>query len=91
MSWWILVFYPERWQGLKSTNILPTHVKTQKHILASMNYFDSDMYNSTNMVVYFDGKYGYLYLRLWTISHTIYAATTCAFMTGKSVLLMEHL
>jgi len=56
-----------------------------------MNYFDSDMYNSTNTVVYFDGKDGYLYLRLWTMSHTIYAATTCAFTTGKSVLLMEHL
>jgi hypothetical protein len=27
-----------------------------KHILASMNHFDSDMSNSTNMVVYFDEK-----------------------------------
>jgi hypothetical protein len=27
-----------------------------KHILASMNYFDSDMSKSTNTVVYFDWK-----------------------------------
>jgi hypothetical protein len=26
--------------------------------MASMNYFDSDMYNSTNTVVYFDEKDG---------------------------------
>jgi hypothetical protein len=30
--------------------------------MASMNYFDSDMYNSTNTVVYFDEKDGNLYL-----------------------------
>jgi hypothetical protein len=39
-----------------------------------MNYFDSDMSNSTNTVVCFDGKDGILYLRLRTMSHTIYAA-----------------
>jgi len=42
--------------------------------MASMNYFDSDMYNSTNTVVNFDGKDGKLYLRLRPMSHTIYAA-----------------
>jgi hypothetical protein len=45
MGWRILVFHPE-----------PNHVNTQKHILASMNYFDSDMSKSTNTVVYFDWK-----------------------------------
>ena len=39
-----------------------------------MNYFNSDMSNSTNTVVYFDGKDDNLYLRLRTMSHTIYAA-----------------
>ena len=39
-----------------------------------MNYFDSDMSNSKNTVVCFDGKDGILYLRLRTMSHTIYAA-----------------
>ena len=39
-----------------------------------MNYVDSDMYNSTNTVVYFDRKDGNLYLRLPAMSHTIYAA-----------------
>ena len=29
MGWWKLVFYPERKRGIKSINILPTHVKTQ--------------------------------------------------------------
>ena len=32
------------------------HVKTLKHFLASMMYFDSDMSKSTNAVVYFDWK-----------------------------------
>ncbi len=43
---------------------LPTHVKTQNTlILASMNYFDSDMSKSTNTVVYFDWKTGiYIYV-----------------------------
>jgi hypothetical protein len=39
-----------------------------------MNYFDSDMYNSTNTVVYFDTKHVNLYLCLRAISLTIYAA-----------------
>jgi len=38
-----------------------------------MNYFDSDMSNSTNTVAQFDGKDGNLYLHLWARSHTIYA------------------
>jgi hypothetical protein len=42
--------------------------------LASMNYFDSDMSKGTNTVVYFDWKTVILYLRLRTMSHTIYAA-----------------
>ena len=42
--------------------------------MASMNYFDSDMHNSTNTVVLFGGKDGYIYLRLRAMSHTIYAA-----------------
>ena len=41
--------------------------------MVSMNYFDSDMYNSTNTVVCFDGKDGNLYIHLRTMSHTIYA------------------
>ena len=42
----------------------PTHVKTQStFILASMNYFDSDMSKSTNIVVYFD----------WNMSRTNYS------------------
>jgi len=37
-----------------------------------MNYFDSDISNSTNTVVLFDGKGGNLYIRLRARSHTIY-------------------
>jgi hypothetical protein len=55
MGWWILVFFPERKRGIQFTNTLLTHVKTQKTSMASMNYFGSDMSNSTNTVVHFDG------------------------------------
>ena len=47
-----------------------------------MNYFDSDMSNSTNT------EDGNLYLRLRTMSHTIRAednSSTCTFITGKSI------
>jgi hypothetical protein len=37
-----------------------------------MNYFDSDMCESTNTVVYFDWKTA-IYLHLRTMSHTINA------------------
>ena len=43
--------------------------------MVSMNYFDSDMHNSTHTVVYFDEKDVNLYLRLRAMSTTIYAAT----------------
>jgi len=39
-----------------------------------MNYFDSDMSNSTNTLVHFDEKTGTLYLLLRARSQTIYAA-----------------
>jgi hypothetical protein len=39
-----------------------------------MNYLDSDMSKNANTVVYFDWKTVLnLYLRLWTMSLTIYA------------------
>jgi hypothetical protein len=50
--------------------------------MASMNYFDSYMSNSTNMVVHFDGKDGNSYLRLRARSHTIYVAhVSCSVST----------
>jgi hypothetical protein len=52
-----------------------------------MNYFDSDMYNSTNMVVYFDWTDDNLYLCLWAMSHTIYAAKFEQMKTHQHVLL----
>jgi hypothetical protein len=39
----------------------------------STNNRNSDMYNSTNTVEYFDWKDDNLYLRLRAMSHTIYA------------------
>ena len=47
--------------GLADISILSravpnNHVNLSKHILDSMNYFDSDMSNSTNTVVYLDWK-----------------------------------
>ena len=64
--------------------------------MVSMNYFDSDMSNSTNTGVYFDGKDSNLYLRLREMPLTIYAAifeqaiTHQHVLLRKSVLLMEH-
>jgi len=40
---------------IKFTNILPTHIKTH---MASMNCFDSEMYNNTDTVVYIAEKGG---------------------------------
>ena len=57
------MIYPEPEARYKIYQYPPTHVKTQNtSILASMNYFDSDMSKSTNTVVYFDRKTGiYIY------------------------------
>jgi hypothetical protein len=52
-----------------------------------MNYFDSEMSNSTNTVVYFDGKDGNLYLHLQTMSHTIYDTKLEQTITHQHVLL----
>ena len=63
-----------------------------------MNYFDSDMSNQYKYgsILYLED--GNLYLRLWTMSHNLCYqmrtddnSSTCTFMTGKSVVLMEHL
>ena len=55
-----------------------------------MNYYDSDMYNSTNMVVYFDGKDDNLYLHLWAMSHIIYAAKFKQTITHQHELLRRE-
>ena len=55
-----------------------------------MNYCDSDMSNCTNRVVYFDGKDSDLYLSLWTMSHTIYAAKFEQTLTHQYVLLRRE-
>ena len=52
--WLPLVFYPEPEARDEIYQYPPIYVKTQKYILASMIYFDSDMSKSTNTVVYFD-------------------------------------
>jgi len=58
--------------------------------MASMNYFDSDMYNSTNTVVCFDGKDGNLFLRMRGMSHTIYVAKFEQMITHQHVLLRRE-
>jgi len=57
-----------------------------------MNYFDSDMHNSTNTctVVYIDGKDGNLYLHLRAMSHTINAAKFKQTITHQHVLLQQE-
>ena len=58
--------------------------------MASMNYFDFDMYNGTNTVVDFDGKDGNLYLRLRTMSYSPYAAKFEQKITHQHVLLRQE-
>ena len=58
--------------------------------MASMNYFDSGMYNSTNTVEYIDGKDNNSYLLLWAMSHTIYAAKFEQTITHQHVLLRRE-
>jgi len=60
-------------QFLMSVYIEPWPVYYNK-VDVLMNYFDSDMSNSTNTLVHFDEKSGNLYLLLRTRSQTIYAA-----------------
>ena len=55
-----------------------------------MNYFDSDMSNSINTIVYFDRKDGNLYLRLRAMLHTIYAAKLEQTITHEHVLLRRE-
>jgi len=57
------MIYPVPEARDKIYQYLQTLAKTQSAlILASMNYFDSDMFKSTNTVVYFDWKTGiYIY------------------------------
>jgi len=57
--------------------------------MASINYFDSDMYNNTNTVVYFDGKNSNLYLRLRAMSDIIHAAKFEQTITRQYVLLLR--
>jgi hypothetical protein len=61
-------------------------LKRLQHSMASMNYFDSDTYYSTNTVVYFDVKDGNVCLRL-PMSHTIYPAKVEQAITHQHALL----
>jgi uncharacterized protein YccT (UPF0319 family) len=54
------------------------------------DYNDSDMYNSTTTVVFFDGNVDNLYLRLRAMSHTIYAAKFEQTITHQHVLLRRE-
>ena len=63
-----------------------------------MNYVDSDMYNSTNTVVYFDGKTA-IYIYTCGQCHTFYSVKFEQMITHQHVLLrwesqsylMEHM
>jgi hypothetical protein len=58
--------------------------------MLKLNYFDSDMSKGTNMVEYFERKDGNLYLRLRTMSHTIYAAKFEQMITRQHLLLRQE-
>jgi 5-formaminoimidazole-4-carboxamide-1-beta-D-ribofuranosyl 5'-monophosphate synthetase len=65
---------------------VPVHTHLRIDVL-QLYYFDSDMSNNTNTVVYCDEKDGNLYLRFRTMSHTIYAAKFKQTITHQHVLL----
>jgi hypothetical protein len=44
--------------SINKTDLSCHPMQKSQHSMASMNYFDSDMYNSTNTVVYSDEKDG---------------------------------
>jgi hypothetical protein len=59
----LLMIYPEPEASDTIYQYPPTHLKAQNtFILASMNYFDSDMSKSTTTVVYFDLFVGYIFV-----------------------------
>ena len=89
------MIYPEPEARDKIYQYPLTHVKTRStFILASMNYFDSDISKSTNTVVYFDWKTG-IYIYVCGICRTQFYlccqiraddnSSRCTFTTGKSV------
>jgi hypothetical protein len=55
-----------------------------------MDYFDPDMYNSANTVVFFDGKDDNLYLCFRAMSHTIYAPNFEQTITHQHMLLRRE-
>jgi hypothetical protein len=65
--------------------------QTSKHILASMNFFDSDMSKSTNMVVYFDWIYflnehwhlDVLYFPIWSHKLNIFYSGNKSFIFSR--------
>jgi hypothetical protein len=59
--------------------------------MASMNYFESDMSNSTNTVVHIDGKGNDLNLRLRGRSHIIYPTQVgCSIFQPDTFLFRLH-
>jgi hypothetical protein len=62
-----------------------------------MNYFDSDMSNSTNTVVYLIGRLSFIFTFADNVAHNLYCQirgddnlSTCTFTTGKSIILCLH-
>jgi hypothetical protein len=68
---------------------VPVHTHLRIDVL-QLYYFDSDMSNNTNTVVYCDEKDGNLYLRFRTMSHTIYSAKFEQTITHQHVLLRRE-
>jgi hypothetical protein len=57
--------------------------------MASMNYFDSDMYKSTNTVVYFDWK-TVIYIYVCAHCRTVYATKFEPMITHQQMLLRRE-
>ena len=90
MGYRILVFYPERLQGIKFANILPTHVKTQNTFWLPLIILI--LICLTVQIRYYTlmRKDSNLYLRLQTMLYTIYAAKFEQTITYQHVLLRRE-
>jgi len=56
-------------------NILPIHVKTQQHIMASLIYFHPIMSNSTNAIVHFEERRSFMSMNAGKVAHNLFRWT----------------
>ena len=82
----ILICYPRQQRWMKFINILPIHVKTQ-HKMAPMNYFDSNMSNSTHTIVHFEERWWLRLMDAGNLCNTGFRSILCIVKLSKALLI----